>query len=384
VLLNFATNAVKATQGGRILLSAQADPPDQAGYRVTLAVTDTGIGIADSDIPRLFQDFGMLGRNGGLAEEGTGLGLAICRRLADAMGGTVGVTSAPDQGSRFWLALTLPAAKAPAAPVPDNAGSTAILRGLRVLVADDHDTIRSLVCRGLRDSGAITTEAADGKAAVDLAQAQPFDLILMDLRMPLLDGSEAALRIRRGGGPSAGAQIIGLTARQTPATAIEYRNIAFDGWLGKPLELQKLVALLYQAAPQPENLPEMTDAFDDEKLRQLQAVDGGLLLAGALESLTEEIIEARDQIALLLAKGDGLAASRLAHKLAGACDFLGARALSARLRSFEAMARQDDNLPRLLAELPHLVAALDLARDQIARLIAGARGPLRSVPSAPG
>jgi signal transduction histidine kinase len=107
VILNFATNAVKATRGGSIRLSATHGATGTDGHTVTFAVTDTGRGIAPEDIPRLFRDFGMLERDS-TTRDGTGLGLAICRRLADAMGGKVGVESTPGEGSRFWLRLTLP------------------------------------------------------------------------------------------------------------------------------------------------------------------------------------------------------------------------------------------------------------------------------------
>jgi signal transduction histidine kinase len=109
VLLNFATNAVKATRGGSVQLSATLGSAGAYGPTVTFAVTDTGCGIAPEDIPRLFRDFGMLERDGPTAD-GTGLGLAICRRLATAMGGEVGVESTLGEGSRFWLRVTLPEA----------------------------------------------------------------------------------------------------------------------------------------------------------------------------------------------------------------------------------------------------------------------------------
>jgi signal transduction histidine kinase len=130
VLLNFATNAVKATRGGSVQLSATLGSAGADGHTVTFAVTDTGCGIAPEDIPRLFRDFGMLERDGPTAE-GTGLGLAICRRLATAMGGEVGVESTLGEGSRFWLRVTLPEADN-AVPEADSETDdpSAVLAGL--------------------------------------------------------------------------------------------------------------------------------------------------------------------------------------------------------------------------------------------------------------
>jgi signal transduction histidine kinase len=158
ILLNFATNAVKATRGGSIQLSASRGAAGTEGRTVTFAVTDTGCGIVPEDMPRLFRDFGMLERDGPTAD-GTGLGLAICRRLATAMGGEVGVESTLGEGSRFWLRVTLPEAdSAVSDPGDETDDPLAVLAGLRVLVAEDHDIIRQLTCANLARAGMRPTE----------------------------------------------------------------------------------------------------------------------------------------------------------------------------------------------------------------------------------
>lgn len=333
VLTNFATNAVKATEGGGIRLSATAGAPDAEGHSVTFAVTDTGRGIAPGDIPRLFRDFGMLDREDADAG-GTGLGLAICRRLATAMGGEVGVESTPGVGSRFWLRVTLPeAAEAPEAP-PRAEDPAATLAGLRVLVAEDHETIRRITCTQLARSGARPVEAADGLEAVERAAAEPFDLILMDLRLPGLDGPTAAARIRQNGGPSAGARIVGLTARRAPATVAMLSDLALDACLAKPLDLARLAAVLRDEAVAAER-PPADPLIDPATLAELRALDGGALLARALARFSREIAALEPALAARLAAGDAPGAGRLAHRLAGAGDILGARPLADALRAFE-------------------------------------------------
>ena len=341
VLLNFATNAVKATRGGSIRISATLGSAGADGRTVTFAVTDTGCGIAPDDIPRLFRDFGMLERDNTRAD-GTGLGLAICRRLATAMGGEVGVESALGEGSRFWLRVTLPEADdaAPKAESdPDD--PSAVLSGLKVLVAEDHDIVRQLTCSNLTRAGMLPTEAADGATAVELAEAEEFDLILMDLQMPHLDGDEAAARIRGGGGPSAKARIICVTAHQSPEIALMLSDLAFDACARKPLNLTQLAALM-QGRPAPSVAITFLEDFDTDNLIQLRKSDGGALLTRTLKSFAAEIETTRTDLAKLIARRDLLKAGCLVHKLVGFADILGARKLSGELRKFEELIRDDD------------------------------------------
>lgn len=333
VLMNFATNAVKATRGGSVKLSATLGSASENGLTVTFAVTDTGSGIAPEDIPRLFRDFGMLERDA-TRSDGTGLGLAICRRLATAMGGEVGVESKLGEGSRFWLRVTLPRVEAVSDPDHKPEDPLAVLVGLKVLVAEDHDLIRKLTCAELARAGMLPTEAADGVIAVELAEAEKFDLILMDLQMPRLDGDEAAVRIRSGNGPSAQARILCVTAHQTPEIALMLSDLAFDACVRKPLELSQLAALM-QGTSASSNATASGEDFDDEKLQRLRETVGDAMLTRSLKSFAADIETTRGDLASTIAKHDTFKASRLVHKLVGVGDILGARTLSAELRKFE-------------------------------------------------
>jgi CheY-like chemotaxis protein len=367
VLLNFAANAVKATRGGSVQLSATLSSADADGSTVTFAVTDTGCGIAPEDMPRLFRDFGMLERDGTRAD-GTGLGLAICRRLATALGGEVGVESALGEGSRFWLRVTLPEAdEAVSDPDDETDDHSAVLAGLKVLVAEDHDIIRQLTCANLARAGMLPTEAADGQIAVELAEAEEFDLILMDMQMPRLDGDEAAARIRGGGGPSAQAQIICVTAHQSPEIALMLSDLAFDACFTKPLDLKQLVALVKGIPASSAAIISLED-FDADNLTQLREIDGGALLARTLKGFAADIETTRTDLAALIAKRDTFGAGRLVHKLVGFGDILGARILSAELRKFEDRIR-DDDIEALERALKWIDGVMTKTRAQIAPLI---------------
>lgn len=367
VMMNFATNAVKATRDGSVQLSATLDVSGVDGHTVIFAVTDTGHGIAPEDIPRLFRDFGMLERDNASAD-GTGLGLAICRRLAAAMGGEVGVDSTLGKGSRFWLKVTLPQA--------DNAISKAdsdtddpleVLKGLRVLVAEDHDLLRQLTCASLTRAGMLPKEAADGEIAVTLAEAEKFDLILMDLKMPYLDGDEAAIRIRSGNGPSARARIICLTAHQSPEIALMLSDLAFDACLRKPLDLSQLAAIAQGMSTHPISIDTL-NGFDSGNLTELLQTGGAAMLVETLKGFATEIETTRNALPELIARRDTFEAGRVVHKLVGFGDFLGARALSNELRKFEDLTR-DDDIEILEGALETLDTVMAKVRLQLNQLI---------------
>lgn len=369
ILLNFATNAVKATRGGSIHLSATRGADDPDNPTVTFAVTDSGCGIAPENIPRLFRDFGMLERDT-IRREGTGLGLAICRRLATAMGGEVGVESSLGSGSRFWLRLTLSECDGEI-PIPEREENelSSVFAGLKVLIAEDHEIIRQMTCVNLARFGMLPTEACDGIVAVELAAAEKFDVILMDLQMPRLDGGEAASRIRNGGGLSANARIIGVTAHQIPKVAVMLSNMAFDACIQKPLDFQNLAALLLDDMQPPTLLgPATFEDFDIENLTSVRDIDDGVLFFRTLNGFSAEIEATWSKLSELIAKPDLLKARLLVHKFIGFCDMIGARTLSAELRKFENLILDEDQ-KALEAALGPIHDAITKTQIQVHQMI---------------
>src|SRR5439155_277938 len=187
-------NGVKFTARGSVSVKV-----GYAAGRLTVEVADTGPGVSAKGQERLFQRFSQVDGASTRSKGGTGLGLAICRGLAEAMGGTISLRSRVGRGSTFRLELPAPAvAAAQAEEATSEAGDT--LEGLRVLVADDNLVNRELVRAMLEPCGVEVTEALDGREAVELAGRLPVDVILMDMRMPRLDGRAAAMEIRDGDG----------------------------------------------------------------------------------------------------------------------------------------------------------------------------------------
>jgi len=197
ILLNYANNAVKFTQKGEIVISVRASERTEKDVLLHFRVQDTGIGLTAEQTSRLFQSFSQADTSTTRRFGGTGLGLAICKKLAELMGGEVGVESELGKGSTFWFSARLgigTAARRELLPNPD-------LRGRRALVVDDNDHARAVIVDMLQEMTFLTSEVASGAAAVDEVRraahcGHPYDVVYLDWRMPGMDGMETARRIR--------------------------------------------------------------------------------------------------------------------------------------------------------------------------------------------
>ena len=249
ILLNLIGNAVKFTERGAVIASAKFDA---AAGRLSFEVSDTGPGIAPEQVDYLFQRFSQI--DGARRSGGTGLGLAICKGLVDAMGGRIGVASARGAGSRFWFEIPARLADgATAAEAPEvRAG---LPDGCRVLVVDDNAANRHLVHAILTPFGVDLTEATDGDEGVAEAEARSFDLVLMDLRMPRLDGRAAAALIRAGQGPNQRTPILAFSADASALPADEL----FAGHVPKPLSALGLIETMAAVIAERETLSDTSE-----------------------------------------------------------------------------------------------------------------------------
>lgn len=237
VLLNLVGNAVKFTDAGDVRIEASYH--DEA---LSIAVIDTGAGVPPELQAKLFQRFSQVDASATRSHGGTGLGLAICKGLIAAMGGEIGLTSEVGHGARFHFSI--PAPKAAAIALPEDAQAAAVLPvGCRVLVADDNPANLDVVGAVLRGLGVEVTTASDGQSAVDIASGAPFDAILLDLRMPGLNGSAAASVIRHGGGANAEVPILAFSADVTSPLD----TTLFDGLIAKPIDPAALLMALSAA-----------------------------------------------------------------------------------------------------------------------------------------
>ncbi|MFZ4604658.1 MAG: PAS domain S-box protein [Caulobacter sp.] len=252
-LFNLMGNAVKFTPTGGVTLRCERPAPG----RLAFAVQDTGIGIAREAQDRLFERFHQADATTTRRFGGSGLGLTITRRLAEMMGGQVSFESAPGVGSTFRIEIAAVDAKAVDAP---SAPSGAALDGLRVLVVEDNPTNRMIAVKMLESLGASAQTACDGAEGVAAAGAGVFDLILMDIQMPDMDGMEACRRIRALGGASAATPMIALTANVLAHQRETYLAAGMDGVVGKPISPAALlgeISRLAGAGPEPHALTQV-------------------------------------------------------------------------------------------------------------------------------
>ena len=236
VLINLVGNAVKFTSEGQVRLELGYAPETET---LSVAVIDTGPGIEAERCSQLFQRFSQVDGSSTRTFGGTGLGLAICKGLIEAMGGAIGVETEPGKGSRFWFEAPAPGVD-PLEAATASASVAALSLGNRFLVVDDNRANRDLVRAILTTLGAEIVEASDGHEGVKAAMELPFDVILMDMRMPGLSGPEAVAEIRRGG-PNAACPIIAFSASADAGQLEHLRQLGFDGCLSKPFTLTDLI-----------------------------------------------------------------------------------------------------------------------------------------------
>ncbi|MES2341486.1 MAG: PAS domain S-box protein [Pseudomonadota bacterium] len=236
-LFNLVGNAVKFTLAGSVTVRAALHHRPE-GRILRFEVIDTGVGIPAEAQERIFQRFDQGDASTTRRFGGSGLGLAITQKLAQMMGGAVGFTSVEGVGSTFWLEVAAPSAE-PVAPMADASG--AVLEGLRILVVEDNSTNRMIATKLLENLGASVETAADGLLGVEAAARGAFDLILMDVQMPGIDGLEASRRIRALGGSVAQTPIVALTANVLSHQRQAYLEAGMDGVVGKPISPSALL-----------------------------------------------------------------------------------------------------------------------------------------------
>jgi two-component system sensor histidine kinase/response regulator len=349
IILNYASNAVKFTERGSVMLRVTLVTDDHAGLLVRFDVEDSGVGVPAAQQARLFEPFVQGDASTTRRYGGSGLGLAISRRLAKLMGGDVGVDSEPGRGSRFWLTARLQRSLAPARPADGRARqSEARMRlasrhaGMKILLAEDHPVNREVVTEMLEGLGLRIDVAADGRQAVEMAAATDYDLILMDMQMPVLDGLAATQTIRARPGGWRGA-IVALTANAYAEDRNRCIAAGMNDHLRKPIDPEALYATLLRW------LPARTGALD--RVPGLEADTARLRIGdapGKYERLLRRYIESTNgEIAALgrhVACGAREDALRVTQSVKAASATLGVNAINVRATALEAALRDGEDV----------------------------------------
>jgi len=252
VLGNLVSNAVKFTKNGTIVVRLRHEAAG-AGVRLIFEVEDTGIGISAADLANLFAPFSQAGDPATREQGGTGLGLAISKRLAEQMGGEIVATSTPGRGSLFRFTCLVQPGTAEGIVASDPQPLAAV-PPLTILVVDDNAINRRIVTLGLEQRHHLVTAVGNGAEACEMAARQRFDLILMDMQMPVMDGVTATRRIRALPPPGSKVPIVALTADALAEHRASYMDSGLTDILTKPIEwdqLDAVLARLHGAAPPP-------------------------------------------------------------------------------------------------------------------------------------
>lgn len=248
VLINYLSNALKLTQHGTIRILARALPAPDGRIDLDFEVHDQGPGVPADQRDRIFQPFEQL--PAGRAAGGSGLGLALCRASVEALGGALGVRSARPQGAVFWFRFTADRAAPASIPAsPDAPAPIASDHAPRILAAEDHPANRKLLTLLLEPFGVDLTLVENGQEAVAAVRDQTFDLVLMDVMMPVMDGVEALIAIRAEQAASGRPRtpIHMLTANVFDEDVARYRAAGADGVLKKPIEIAALQSVILGA-----------------------------------------------------------------------------------------------------------------------------------------
>jgi len=238
VLNNLLGNALKFTQKGNVKLYIEVQNEDKKRIELKFYVSDTGVGIPKNKIETIFEGYSQANSDTTRRFGGTGLGLTISKHVIDLQGGTIGVTSKVQEGSTFYFSLLFEKGKTInkdySKPIEDKEKS---LEGLKILIAEDNIFNTKLISRYLEIWGASISVAENGQEVLDYNQKDKFDVILMDLHMPIMDGYEATNTIRKQGNKI---QIIALTASDHFASKEEMLKLGFNGYAVKPIDTKDL------------------------------------------------------------------------------------------------------------------------------------------------
>lgn len=356
ILANFISNAIKFTHQGEVVVSVEPSRAFKEGVR--LAVRDTGVGIPEEKQARLFEAFTQADSSTTRKYGGTGLGLAICKRLAELMGGQIGIQSKVGEGSTFFVDLPLPVILQEAAP--DSGGSsqeyeqqdTQILAGARILLVEDNEVNRKVAIRLLEKLGVQVEVAVNGREAVEKAAAQAYDLILMDCQMPEMDGYEATRHIRRqeaqrGSGRT---PIVALTAHALSGDREKCLAVGMDDYLSKPLKPAELIATLIKWLEAKQKQIDVEKSPKEVRMMQLINWEHLEEITGSDVEFQAELFQEfmgqmpalLSQLGTALESADAATFGRVAHTIKGSARSIGADPLAEEAYKLEQMGKSGD------------------------------------------
>ena len=336
ILLNLVGNAVKFTDKGWVSVTLTHERAPDGCIKLQFSVADSGIGIEPEAIDRMFQEFTQMDGSISRRFGGSGLGLAICRRLVELMGGSITVESRPGSGSTFRFDVAVRAAKAmlPADTVADVEPQPAL--GMRILLAEDNPTNRIVALRMLERLGHRADVVGNGLEAIAALERAKYDLILMDVMMPAMDGLTATRKIRAVEGALSRIAIVGLTAGSGPDNLAACVEAGMDAVTTKPVTPERLRAALAEGlGAAGRNRPLTSPERSTSRLRELVEMLGEEAVAEIVRTFSEDTKANLEAMERAASSKNLQTTYRLAHSVTGAARNVGADALAERASTLE-------------------------------------------------
>lgn len=330
ILMNFVSNAIKYTKGGKVDLIVESKDGDDGSIHLICKVKDNGLGISDDKQNHLFDEFYMAEDVDVRASEGTGLGLTICKVLTKMMGGSIGMESQLGKGSVFWI--DLPLQETQPAQITENISSKHLdISGLNILLVEDNPTNLMVVSRILEKQGVNITVATNGVEALSSLEAQAFDLLLTDVFMPEMGGKELVQRLRSSDNVNAKLPVIALTAMGDIHEAEELKSYGVDQVILKPFSPKDLIQAISKQCSRPDD-----DHVDELDLDTIELTMSGGLMEGldaddiiAVKGQFEiDLKEITNALREALQKQDIEAAQFSSHSLKGLAGVYGFKVLA--------------------------------------------------------
>ena len=395
ILINYLGNAVKFTGQGSIILRARVLSENHERVTLRFEVQDTGIGISDALQDKLFDAFEQAEASTTRKYGGTGLGLAICRELVHLMGGETGVVSSLGKGSTFWFTVSLQRGCADDLMQEDTVlGEARVRIGARILLVEDSAINQEVAKEILEGYGLIVDIAAHGGEALKKVGKKHYDLVLMDMQMPVMDGLEATRRIREL--PAyRDVPILAMTANAFEEDRRRCEAAGMNGFVAKPVEPERLQGVLAHWIPDSESGAETLTHRAPQQFDQAPVgaksgsnrnidVAAGLSYAGGKVSTYHRLLgkfgeahtDYENQLKVALDKGDRASAERMAHSLKGLAATLGMAYVRELSSGLEHRIHQGLGSEALKDQLAALTVALSAAIDEIRIILSGDNAPV--------
>ncbi len=364
ILLNLLSNAIKFTEKGSIDISCEVIENENEFQKILVKVKDTGIGMEESYVKNLFQKFTQEDESVTRKHGGTGLGMSICKELVELMGGTIEVESKKGEGTTFSFSIAVN--KGTEADLPEKNNfkiNTTILFGKRILVTDDNEMNRLVASTILKSYGATVDEAQNGLEAIEKIKANNYDVVLMDVQMPVMDGMEAIKIIRNS--ISETLPVIALTAFALKGDDARFINVGMNDYISKPFEeqlfLQKILRWLgkgeLELPPPPPVKAAEKSLYNLSKLYDI-AKGKESFVNRMIQLFIEHTPASVLEISNAYSEGDFEKIKKVAHRLKPSIDNMGIAELKNEIREIEELAeanKPSERLEKLISTLQNVV-----------------------------